>query len=144
MTRDTTIVVRRLLAAPREEIFAAWLDPDSLAQWMAPGETTSATAEVEPRVGGRFLIVMKHGDQAWEHRGEYLRIEPPSLLSFTWISEGTEQRPTVVTVELHERSGGTELVLTHRGLPPAQMDSHHQGWTDIVRKLDETLEAGEA
>lgn len=144
MTRDTTIVVRRLLSARREEIFAAWLDPDSLAQWMAPGETTSATAEVEPRVGGRFVIVMKHGDRAWEHRGEYLRIEPPSLLSFTWISDGTEQRPTVVTVELHERSGGTELVLTHRGLPPAQMDSHYQGWTDIVRKLDETLEAGEA
>jgi uncharacterized protein YndB with AHSA1/START domain len=137
------LVVRRLLPVPRERVFAAWLDPASLAQWMRPGDATSATAEVDPRVGGKFRIVMAHGRGAEEHWGEYLAIQPPALLSFTWVSSHTDLRPTVVTVELRERDGGTELILTHRRLPPAQVDAHRAGWTDIVRKLDAVLTAVE-
>ena len=75
----------------------------------------------------------------YEHRGEYLAIEPPSLLSFTWISRATDHKPTVVTIEFHERGTGTELVLTHRRLAPKAVEGHRQGWTDIVRLLDEAL-----
>jgi len=136
---DDALVVRRFLPVPRERVFAAWLDPDSLAQWMRPGSTTRATATVEPRVGGRFRIVMSTDHEAYEHRGEYLAIDPPSLLSFTWISKNTDDRPTVVTIGFLERLGGTELILTHRRLPGTQLESHRRGWTDIVRKLAETL-----
>lgn len=135
------LVVRRLLAASPERVFAAWLDPASLAAWMCPGSVRSATAEVDPRVGRGFRIVMRHGHGAEEHWGEYLAIEPPSRLVFTWISAHTDRRPTVVTVDLRARDGGTELVLTHRRLPPTRVDAHRTGWTDIVRKLDETLSA---
>ena len=61
------------------------------------------------------------------------------MLSFTWISNATDHKPTVVTVEFHERGPGTELVLTHRGLPPKAVEGHRKGWTDIVRVLDEVL-----
>ncbi len=135
------LVVRRVLAAPPERVFAAWLDPASLAEWMCPGSVASATAEVDPRVGGTFRIVMKHGHEAEEHWGEYLAIEPPWRVAFTWISAHTERRATVVTVELRARGTGTELILTHRRLPPTQVDAHRKGWTDIVKKLDETLSA---
>ena len=129
------LVVRRRLAVPRERVFAAWLDPDSLSRWMCAGQVTRVRAEVDPRVGGKFLIVMTHSGRDDEHRGEYLAIEPPSLLSFTWISAGTDHQPTLVTVELREQSGGTELTLTHRRLPPAQVEPHRRGWTDIVQQL---------
>ena len=138
------LVVRRVLPVERERVFAAWLDPVSLATWMRPGEATGAIVEVDPRVGGRFRILMEQseGGCGYEHQGEYLAIEPPSLLSFTWISAATDLRPTVVTVELHERDGGTELVLTHRRLPPERVDAHRRGWTDIVRLLERDLAAG--
>jgi uncharacterized protein YndB with AHSA1/START domain len=138
------LVVRRVLPVERERVFAAWLDPASLAIWMRPGEGTRTLVQLDPRVGGRFRIVMEHQEGAcgYEHQGEYLVIEPPSLLSFTWISAATDLRPTVVTVELHERDGGTELVLTHRRLPPERVDAHRQGWTDIVRLLETELTAG--
>src|SRR5437868_14415590 len=77
-----------------------------------------------------------------EHRGEYLAIEPPSLLSFTWISAATDLLPTVVTVELFASGTGTEVVLTHRRLPPARLDSHRKGWTDILGALEGTLAGG--
>ena len=134
------LVVRRQIAVPRERVFEAWLDSESLAHWMRPGDSTHAAVTVDPRLGGGFRIVMEgptHG--AVEHRGEYLAIEPPSLLSFTWISRPTDHKPTVVTIEFHERGTGTELVLTHRGLPAKAVEGHRKGWTDIVRLLEVAL-----
>jgi uncharacterized protein YndB with AHSA1/START domain/DNA-binding transcriptional ArsR family regulator len=131
----TVLVTRRLLPVPRERVFAAWLDPVSLAQWMRPGDVARATVEVDPRVGGRFRIVMTHGQRDDEHTGEYLVIEPPALLSFTWLSANTDWLPTIVTVEFLERGAGTELVLTHRRLPATKVDAHRKGWTDIIETL---------
>ncbi len=133
------LVVRRVLRVPRARVFAAWLDPALMTRWMCPGDTSHATVELDPRVGGKFRIVMHHGRGEADHWGEYLVIEPPARLSFTWISAHTERRPTVVTVELLERGADTELVLTHRRLPPDQLDSHRKGWTDIVAKLEQVL-----
>jgi uncharacterized protein YndB with AHSA1/START domain len=140
------LVVRRHIAVPRERVFEAWLDSESLAHWMGP-ETfnfTHATVTVDPRVGGRFRIVMEGRTDGldYEHRGEYLAIEPPSLLSFTWISRATDYQPTVVTIEFHQRGTGTELVLTHRRLAPKAVEAHREGWTDILRLLDEALTRG--
>jgi uncharacterized protein YndB with AHSA1/START domain len=58
----------------------------------------------------------------YEHRDENLAIEPPSLLSFTWISKARDHTPTVVTIEFHERGTGTQLVLTHRRLAPKAVE----------------------
>lgn len=133
---DSVLVIRRTLAAPRERVFEAWLDPAQLARFMHPGDVTHATAEVDARVGGQFRIVMEHGRGNAEHRGHYLAIEPPSRLSFTWISGSTDERATTVTIELHETTdGGTDLVLTHHGLPARTIDAHRDGWGSIVHKL---------
>ncbi|MFL5534843.1 MAG: SRPBCC domain-containing protein [Gemmatimonadales bacterium] len=131
-----TLVVRRIIQARRERVFAAWLDPASLAQWMRPGGMTGAAVEVDPKVGGKFRIVMIEGPKRYEHTGEYLVINPPERLDFTWISEATDHRRTVVTIEFLERDGETELVLTHRRLPASQVGSHRAGWTDIMKKLE--------
>jgi uncharacterized protein YndB with AHSA1/START domain len=138
------LVVRRQIAVPRERVFEAWLDSESLAQWMRPNSFAHATVTVDPQVGGGFRIVMggRTDGLDHEHRGEYLAIEPPSLLSFTWISRATDYQPTVVTIEFLERGAGTELVLTHRRLAAKAVEGHRRGWTDIVRMLDETLTRG--
>jgi len=134
-----TLMVRRFIPVPSERVFAAWLDPASPAAWMRPAGTTDVTAEVDPRVGGKFRIVMAQGPAQFEHIGEYLVIEPPRRLSFTWISEATDHRPTTVTIEFLEREGGTELILTHRQVPPSQLESHRSGWSDAVRELQRKL-----
>ena len=134
------LVVRRHIAAPRQRVFDAWLDSEAMAQWMRPGQVTHSTVSLDARVGGSFRVQMHGGDgKCFDHRGEYLAIEPPSLLSFTWISEGTDQKPTVVTIEFLERDGGTELVLTHQRLAPKAIEGHRSGWTDAVSVLVEML-----
>lgn len=138
---EDAVIVRRVIAAPRERVFAAWLDPVSLAKFMHPGDVTVATAEVDARVGGKFRIVMQHKLDVAEHWGWYREIEPPSLLSFTWISRYTDLQETLVTIELRDHDGDTELTLTHRGLPKRTFDAHREGWSDIVRVQDEMLRA---
>jgi uncharacterized protein YndB with AHSA1/START domain len=133
------LVIQRLLRVPRERVFAAWLDPVSVAQWMKAGGVDRVTAELDARVGGKFRIVMRHSGKDVEHWGEYRAIDPPAFLSFTWTSVHTDNRPTLVTVELQERGGSTEVTLTHRDLPSDEVDNHRQGWTAIFAELDRTL-----
>ena len=137
------LVVWRQIAVPRERclrrgsIRRAWRS--GCGRWtspMPPSPSILGSAADSDCDGGRT----DGGD--YEHRGEYLAIEPPSLLSFAWISNATDQKPTVVTVEVHERGTGTELVLTHRRSAPKAVDAHREGWTDVGRLLDEA--SGEA
>ena len=130
--------VRRVLPAPPEVVFAAWTDAAGMRQWMSPVGTASMAMDL--RVGGSFRLVMSGPGLDIEHSGEYLAIEPPSLLSFSWRSEFTAGRETLVTVRLAPYGQSeTELTLTHELLTEDQARSHEGGWGGILDRLAEHL-----
>jgi uncharacterized protein YndB with AHSA1/START domain len=138
------IVQERLIAASVDVVFAAWRDPSSLSRWMCPSETmVSATVDVDFKVGGLFRIVMHAPDRDYIQEGEYLEIDPPHGLAFTWVShfmpDGAQQTRVRVTLE----SAGedkTRIVLTHDQLPPGDhYDGHVEGWATILHKFSEHL-----
>jgi uncharacterized protein YndB with AHSA1/START domain len=134
--RFIKLIVRKIIPASREEVFSAWTDPESIRHWMCPGEIIEAEAQLDVRVGGTYRILMKGKTVSHDHRGIYKVVEPPSRLVFTWVSRGTEEQETLVTVELFERAKGTELVLTHERFPSAaSRDPHERGWGQIADKL---------
>jgi len=137
MTHEIRLI--RKIAASRDAVFDAWTDAASLAQWMTPIAGGSTRAQVDARVGGRFHIAMSGNGKDYPHDGEYLRIERPRLLEFTWISRGTNQQRSIVTVELRALGAElTELTLTHRLLPnQATAEAHDAGWS---RGLDGLVE----
>jgi uncharacterized protein YndB with AHSA1/START domain len=138
---DDRLVIRKLIPASREEVFAAWSDPAGMRSWMCPGDVILAEAQLDFRVGGRFRILMKGEREDYDHTGTYLEIEPPSKLSFTWISKGTDFKTTLVTVQLFEREAATELILTHERFPSAdRVRQHKGGWGQIVGRLAEHLQ----
>jgi uncharacterized protein YndB with AHSA1/START domain len=139
-TKTATIVVRRTIAATVDELFDAWLDPDSLAQWMHPGTTARSTARVDARVSGTFEVVMHHPNAELRHYGVYRTIERNKKLVFTWCSDATHHTETLVTVEFNVESAGTEIVLTHERMPDHRAAcSHVQGWTLALELLDDLL-----
>jgi len=86
-----------------------------------------------------------HGaEQDYAQEGEYLEIEAPKRLVFTWVSHfmPEAQQRTRVTLDLHEAGRGkTRLVLTHDLLPEGDAyDGHDGGWSEILRRLAEHLE----
>lgn len=96
----------------------------------------------DPRVGGKFLITMMGDNSVHPHTGEYLQIDRPKKLVFTWISKATEMVPTTVTIELAPApGGGTDLTLTHVGLSEQSMESHTGGWSSIVDLLNGLLKS---
>jgi uncharacterized protein YndB with AHSA1/START domain len=130
------VVVRRTIAASAEELFDAWLDPDALSMWMRPGSIVRTQAKVDARVGGRYEIFMQSDASDYPHSGEYRVIDRPRRLVFTWQSQGTQGRETVVTVDFLPTDQRTEVVITHERLPEAARESHTSGWTSGIERLD--------
>ncbi|HEY1036167.1 MAG TPA: SRPBCC family protein [Pseudoxanthomonas sp.] len=85
---DTVDVsVQRVFPVPAERVFDAWLTPRLLGQWMfGPGvrDEKVLRLDVDPRVGGRFSMLVERDGTRIDHVGEYLVIDRPHRLSFTW------------------------------------------------------------
>jgi uncharacterized protein YndB with AHSA1/START domain len=134
------ITVRREIAASAEELFDAWLDAESLAQWMHPPDCTHTVAKVNATVGGAFEIIMHPSIGPVLHSGAYKIIDRPRRLSFTWISVHTHHTETLVTVDFRAgKPGTTEVVITQEGLPDNEAEQNHmRGWTGILQALSVT------
>ena len=129
--------LERLLPAPIAEVFAFWTKPALMAQWLAP--TGSAEVEADVRVGGHFRVTMIDGDFRLVHTGEYLIVDPPRQLSFTWRSPYTGPDASKVDVILTARGSATSLVLLHNRLPDETRASHEGGWMTILDRLTALL-----
>jgi uncharacterized protein YndB with AHSA1/START domain len=128
--------IKKRVPAAREEVFRRWCSPEGMRRWLVPYDRSDARCDMDVRVGGRYRIDMVSEGELDPHTGEYQRIEPPSLLEFTWISAATKFRPSLVTVELFERGADTDVVLTHSQLPDqAAADAHLAGWTLLMERF---------
>jgi uncharacterized protein YndB with AHSA1/START domain len=129
----TAVRLERLLLASVADVFAAWTDPVLMAKWFSP--TGYAEVENDLRVGGRFRVTMIGDDIRLEHTGEYLVIDPPRQLSFTWCSPYTGEHPSQVDVFLSASGPATLLILSHTRLPETTRSSHEGGWVTILERL---------
>ena len=140
----TSLEIKRFINAPRERVYAAWTDPAQLRQWFGPAtaETDNLIADVRP--GGEFRWDLRNCDgKKMTIRGEYREVQPGKRIVFTWQWQDDEDWKdcvSVVTVELSDRDGGTEVRLTHDQLPSAESrDRHNEGWNSVLDKLEEFL-----
>jgi uncharacterized protein YndB with AHSA1/START domain len=133
--------VHRTLPYPPERVWRALTDPVALAAWFWP-QRFEPTAEVDLRVGGRYRIAGPAAGMAVS--GEYVAVEPPRRLAFTWQWDG-EPEQTLVTAELTARDAGTDLVIVHeRFTDGADRDEHAKGWTDCLDRLPDWLRGSAA
>ncbi len=135
MTADdlATARVECVLEASPAEAYAAWVDPAVLARFIAPQGT--AAVELDPRVGGRLRIVMTFPDRTTEIEGEYLVLDRPHRISFSWrpLRAGFD---SVVTVALEPYGEAeTRMTITHTRLPREWLSSYEAGWGSIAEAL---------
>lgn len=139
---EPNVTLTRLIPATPQIVFEAWLDPKMLTQFMCPAPGTSVvTAETDPRVGGRFLVVMRIGDTDRPHQGVYLAIEPFTKIAFTWLSHAASEGSRVTLTFAPEGSQQTLLTLIHEGLEPRAKEAHFKGWSSIVLALASYVDA---
>ena len=124
------------IAATPEAAFDAWLDPAMAARFMGAGEMTVPELAMDPREGGAFRLVMERGEVRLVHTGRYVLIERPRRLVFTWISPGTDERLSLVTVSFTPTARGVRITVEHEGLPDAERAGRHDhGWGTILAKF---------
>jgi uncharacterized protein YndB with AHSA1/START domain len=129
-----TVLVERVVAAPPADVYAAWVDPETLARFLAP-EPGRAQVDIDPRVGGRMRVVMTFPDRVTEIDGDYLALDPPHRISFSWRPR-TAGFDSVVTIELAAHGDSeTRMTITHTRLPAKWRESYERGWGSIADQL---------
>ncbi len=143
-TLPVKAVVTRQFPAAAERVFDAWLDPEMLGCWMF-GPTVRdeqvVRLGIEPRVGGKFSFVVHRKGTEVDHVGQYLEIERPKLLVFTWATRDSLPDTSRVIVEIVPDGQRCELTLTHVMSDEwaDHVDDAVDAWQHMLEKLEGVL-----
>jgi uncharacterized protein YndB with AHSA1/START domain len=136
---DTTVYERTLaIDASPETVWEFLVDPEKLMRWKG------INADLETQPGGIFRCEVIPGHIA---RGEYVEIDKPNKLVFTWGWDGSEDVPpgsSTIEIELASAGDGTSLRFVHRDLPNAEaIASHAHGWDHYLPRLETAAGGGD-
>ena len=126
MTDPYTASIR--IDAEPAEVFPYLTDAGLIVRWMGDW------ADLDPTPGGKVALDIT----GVPIRGEYLVVEPPHRLVFTWGAAGSDSLPpgsTTVEIRLRADGDGTLLELAHRDLPPDEAPQHDLGWGHFLARL---------
>ena len=127
----------RIDAAP-ETVFEFFVDPEKLVRWKG------RAASLDGRPGGVYRVDISPRDVV---RGEYVVVDRPRRVVFTWGWEGHDAVPpgsSTVEIDLTPDGDGTLIRLTHRDLPPDALESHVAGWEHYLPRLATVTAGGDA
>ena len=132
-----TLRIKRVIPATKERLFQAWTQQEQLKRWWTIGEGWKAEfAEIDLRVGGKFKIGNR--PRNGEHvllTGEFLKIEPPDRLVYSWQFGITNPVQSIITVEFKEVGDKTEVSITHEHSPKEMGPGAVAGWESILEGL---------
>ena len=135
---DTTVYERTLaIDASPETVWEFLVDPEKLMRWKG------INADLDTQPGGIFRCEVIPGHIA---RGEYVEIDKPNKLVFTWGWDGSEDVPpgsSTIVIELASVGDGTSLRFVHQDLPNAEaIASHAHGWDHYLPRLETAAGGG--
>ncbi|WP_126426963.1 SRPBCC family protein [Brevibacillus marinus] len=139
-TSTITLTMKRSFDVPAESVFDAWLNPEMMRKWLFTTETTNKVAKNEPHVGGTWEIVDHRGGKDYRAIGEYIEIDRPRQLVFTFKMPQFSDTVDTITVEWKPLEKGCEMTFTQVIVVP-----HEEGWTeeDIEKALREYHDSSE-
>lgn len=140
-----TVHLHRVLRAPAERIYRAFLDPDALVKWLPPHGFTAKVHELDARVGGRYRMSFTNFStgRCQSFGGEYLELVPNERIRNSDRFDDPQLPGTLqTTVVLKGVSCGTELSIVQEGLPAAiPVEACYLGWQESLLLLAQLVEA---
>ncbi len=142
MSGGHTLRIERTFQAPADRVFDAWTSEEVMRRWWhAEKGWETPEAEVDLQLGGAVRVVMRDPESGDEFGGggEYVEIDPPRRLAFTWVWDD-ESRRTLIEIDFHDRGDSTHVVFTHSNLIDIPtLQGHEGGWTRAMDNLDAEL-----
>ena len=140
-----TVRLHRVLRAPPERVYRAFLTADALVKWMAPNGFTGTVHHMDARVGGSYRMSFTNltTQQSHSFGGEYLELVPNALIRHTDKFEDPNLPGTMqVTVSLKAVSCGTDLSIVQEGVPDViPLEMCYLGWQESLALLTKLVEA---
>ncbi len=139
-----TVTLHRVLRAPPERIYRAFLEPDAMAKWLPPYGFTCTVEYMDVRVGGTFRMAFRNFGTGHSHSfgGEYLELVPQQKIRYTdRFDEPGPAGQMTTTVTLRAVSCGTEVTAVQEGIPeviPTEMC--YLGWQESLEQLARLVE----
>lgn len=139
-----TVRFHRVIRAPAERIYRAFLDADAMAKWLPPNGFTGRVHHMEAKVGGGFRMSFTNfsNQQAHAFGGEYLELVPHERISYTDRFDDPKLAGVMkTTVSLRATNFGTELNIVQDGIPePIPVEACYLGWQESLRNLARLVE----
>ena len=146
MTTNNTSTIRlhRVLQAPPERVYRAFLEPGAMCKWLAPNGFTCQVHHVEPKVGGTYKATFTNFSTGKSHSfgGEYLELTPNERLRYNDRFDDPNLPGTMLTtVTLTKVSVGTELSIVQEGVPAViPAEACYLGWQESLTLLAKLVE----
>jgi uncharacterized protein YndB with AHSA1/START domain len=141
----STIRLHRVLRAPPERVYRAFLDADALAKWIAPNGFTGKVHHIDAKVGGSYRMSFTNFTTGKSHSfgGEYLELKPNERIRHTDKFDDPNLPGVMqVTLTLTKVSCGTELSIVQEGVPAViPPDACYVGWQESLTLLGKLVEA---
>jgi len=136
-----SLIVKHRYTASPERVYDAWLDPTKASKWLFSTPTgTMVKVEIDARVGGKFNFTDRRDGVDVEHIGEYVELDRPRRLAFTFGVPLYTDMVTKVIVDIAPvDGGGCEVTLTHEGVLAEYNDRTRDGWTMMLTGLERAL-----
>ena len=139
-----TVRLHRVLRAPPEKVYRAFLNADAMGKWLAPYGFTCKVHHMEPKVGGTFKMSFTNftTQQGHSFGGEYLELVPNEKLRYTDKFDDPNLPGVIqVTVTLKKVSVGTELNVVQEGIPEViPVEMCYLGWQESLAQLAHLVE----
>ena len=139
-----TVRLHRVLRAPPERVYRAFLTADALAKWLPPYGFTCSVHRHEPKVGGTFRMSFTNFTTGNGHSfgGEYRELVPAERIRYTdRFDDPNLPGEMVTTVTLKAVSCGTELRVVQEGIPePIPVEMCYLGWQESLEQLAKLVE----
>ena len=137
---NLTVRVVHRFNASAERVFDSWLNPEKAGKWLfATPEGQMVRAEIDARVGGSFCFTDRRDGKDVDHVGEYLEIDRPRRLVFTFRVPEYSADSTQVSIDIVPLATGCELTLIHEGVYPHYASRTEEGWAAILARLEATI-----
>ena len=139
MTTTGTVTLHRVLCAPPERVYRAFLDADALCKWLPPHGFTARMLHLDVRVGGSYRMQFTNFSRGQVHAfgGEYLELVPNERIVHTdRFDDAGLPGEMRTTITLKAVSVGTELTVVQEGIPsPIPVEGCYLGWQESLQLL---------
>jgi uncharacterized protein YndB with AHSA1/START domain len=145
MSATNTIRLHRVLKAPPDRVYKAFLDPEAMAKWLPPNGFTAKVHQLDAKVGGVYKMSFTNFSTGSSHTfgGKYLELVPGERLRYTDKFDDPNLPGEIhTTVALKKVFCGTEVAITQEGVPAAiPAEACYLGWQESLTLLAKLVEA---